>query len=256
MDSLSTLLLQQDGAFEAPWSQAPCIDATPLIDVATLIAGARRAVVVAAQPHDEVLGSGGLLADMAGFGLDTLIVAVTDGECSHAGSRTWSRAGLRDKRVTESMQALNVLGVDPLNVMRLRIRHGYVRDAYDELSRRLVDILRPGDIVFAPWAGSGDADHEGCNNAVSHAVLEHAMSDEAPVWMWNWADPGAAALPLSRVLRVEISADALARKQRALALCETQLHRDPDVPGTPHLSADKLARFLRPYESLLYAPDI
>lgn len=250
------MLLQPDSVLEEVWPLAPGLDDTPLIDVATLIAGARRAVIVATHPHDEILGAGGLLFEFAEFGLDSLIIAVTDGEASHDGSQVWTRASLRDKRITESVQALNVLGIDLLNVTRLRIPDGGVCDAYDELSRKLVGLLRPGDVVFAPWGGSGDPDDAGCSSAVSHAVLEHAMSDEAPVWMWNWADPGAPGLPTSRVLRVELGAEALARKQRALALCESQLQHDPDVPGSPRLGADMLARFSNPYESLLYAPDV
>lgn len=259
MDAL-TVLPQQDGVqasvAEAPWQPAPRFDDTPLIDAATLFAGARRAVIVAAHPHDEALGTGGLLVEIAAFGLDALVIAVTDGEASHDGSRVWTRASLRDKRITESIQGMNVLGVDLLNVRRLRIPHGGVCDAYDELSRTLVGLLRPGDIVFAPWGGSSDADQRGCNNAVSHAVLEHSMSDDATVWMWNWADPAAAELPASRVLRVELSIEAQARKQRALALCETQTRHDPDVPGSPRMSVDLLARFCQPYELLLYAPDV
>lgn len=262
MDALNTPQqlpsLESAALLDAPWRRATGLDEVPLIDVATLIAGARRAVVVAPHPGDEVLGTGGMLVEFAAFGLDALIIAVSDGEASHDGSRTWTRAALRDKRVTESMQAMNVLGIDPCNVMRWRFADGALGECYDALARKLVAVLRPGDVVFTPWgAGSrADADHDACNRAVAHAVLEHAMSDEAPAWMWNWADSGDPALPLQRAVRVALGPDALARKRRALTLFESQLQRDTDVGASPHLGAALIERFSRPYEALLYAPDL
>ena len=56
--------------------------------------GPRRLIVVAPHPDDEVLGAGGLLQQMQQAGVETVLVAVTDGEASHPGARaSGSRSG-------------------------------------------------------------------------------------------------------------------------------------------------------------------
>jgi len=256
MDALNAPMLLPDVALEPSWSLPPYIDDTPLIDVATLIAGARRAVVVAPHPEDHVLGSGGLLVEFADFGLDTQILVVTDGEASHDGSRQWTRATLRDKRVTESVQALTALGVDLCSVTRLRYPDGMVAAFEDELSRRIAAQLRPGDLVLTTW-WDGNPDHAACNRAVEQAVFGTcAALREAPVMMWNWADAEDPLLPHDRMVRVALGTTALERKRRALTMFDSLLRADPDVAGSPRLDRALLAHFSHPFETLLYAPDV
>jgi len=248
--------LLQEIALEPSWTQAPYIDDTPLIDVATLIAGARRAVIVAPHPEDQVLGTGGLLVEFAYFGLDTQIIAVTDGEASQFAQQQITRAGMRDKRLTEAVQALTALGFDTESVQRLLIPDGQVCEHQDELARKLAALLRPGDVVFTTWWDS-HPDHAACNRAVEQAVYGRGSAlREAPVCMWNWADPDDPLLPHDRAVRVSLGAEAVARKRRALNLFDSQLRAAPDAAGCPLLSEHTLERFSRPYETLLYAPDV
>ncbi|RYF32509.1 MAG: hypothetical protein EOO26_11285, partial [Comamonadaceae bacterium] len=68
------------------------------------VVGARRAVVVAPHPDDEVLSVGGLLAMLSNNGAarsdDFVVTAitVTDGAASHTGSLEWPRSRLLRER--------------------------------------------------------------------------------------------------------------------------------------------------------------
>ena len=261
MDSLSARLLPQDVAIEPTWLKAPRIadlplESMPLIDVATLIAGARRAVIVAPHAENQVLGTGGLLVEFARFGLETHVICVTDGEASQDPASRLSIAGVRNKRLAETVQALEILGVDPDGVQRLRMPDGGVDEFEDELAHKLAAQLRPGDMVFTPcW--DGHPDHAACNRAVEQAVSgRRSALRKTPVSMWSWTDPDNPLLSHDRAMRVAIGVEAVARKRRALALFESRLRAAPDAAGCPLLSEYILERSSRPYETLLYAPDV
>ena len=72
-------------------------------------------MVVAPHPDDEVLGVGGVLAEVAGAD----VVAVTDGEASHPDSTVYSQEALAAVRRDETATALTALGQDPSWVFRL-----------------------------------------------------------------------------------------------------------------------------------------
>jgi len=257
MEPLSAPLLLGDASDWLRQGPMPCLADTPLIDVEALIAGARRAVIVAPRPEDEVLGTGGLLAEFAAFGLDTLIIGVTDGEATRRDRHEWTRETLRAKRVEESVQALEALGADTASVRRLRIADGGVSAAEEELTRCLGALLRPGDLVFTTWDRDGHPDHAACHRAVARAVFGRPLAaQDAPVWMWSWADPDDPSLPWSDVVRVELGRTAQARKQRALQMFRSLLCGDAETQGSGALSAATLERFILPFETLIHAPEL
>ncbi len=65
---------------------------------------------------------------------------------------------------------------------------------------------------------------------------------EYPVWMWHWARPGDADVPWDRVAAVPLERAAVARKQHAASVFETQLHAyEPGVePGLPPFVVQRL----------------
>jgi LmbE family N-acetylglucosaminyl deacetylase len=75
-------------------------------------------VIVAAHPDDEILGAGGTMAMLAAAGARLRLIAVTDGEASHPGADPEAIARVR---TAESAAARRVLGVQDIEVIRLRL---------------------------------------------------------------------------------------------------------------------------------------
>ena len=251
MDALS--ILHADVRLETMWEPDPGLEQTPLIDVAALLAGARRAVIIAPHPDDEIIGTGGLLAEFTAMAFETLIISVTDGEASLDGSQVWTRAALRVRRIEESIAALHAIGFDPDNVVRLHIADGHIRDNQQELTKLLRWYLRDGDLVITPCSKNGNPDYVACSRAVVDAVNPDGTAvAEVPVWTWQWVNPDDdAELPWPSIVRIGLSRDAQVRKRHALEFFETQLRPDPHASSTPALNATTLRHFDRPFETLL-----
>jgi LmbE family N-acetylglucosaminyl deacetylase len=152
--------------FASPWDHLPRREWRP---------PATRTVVVAAHPDDEVLGCGGLIATQRAAGADVVVLAVTDGEAASDDPR------LARRRRDEQRRALAVLGVDASRTIRLALPDSAVGEHEDELVRRAIDLLRPTDLLVAPFAHDHHSDHEACGRAavrVRDAVgceLVHAL---------------------------------------------------------------------------------
>ena len=84
--------IRDEGTPESVWQTWPGLDAIESVPIEKWIHPAMRLVVVAPHPDDEILACGGLMAMHAARGGSTLVVAVTDGEASHAEVPSW-RAG-------------------------------------------------------------------------------------------------------------------------------------------------------------------
>lgn len=201
----------------------------------------RRVVVVAPHPDDEILGPGGTAISLHRRGTALTVVAVTDGEASHPDSAE----RLRDVRPRESAAARAAAGL--ANVVEIRLRHA--DGAVDERALRdqLVALLRPDDLVLAPWEHDGHPDHD----AAGRAALSAAHARNVPVagwlvWTWHWARPDCAEVPWSRARLVALDPFTAHAKKSAAACFESQLGGP-----TPILPPPVLARLLRPYEVLI-----
>lgn len=198
------------------------------------LAAARRVVVIAPHPDDEVLGVGGTLARLAHERVPVLVVAVTDGERSHPG-----RADeLRDVRARERAAALDRLGVTA-DLERLGLPDSGVEASH--LRPALQRLLRPGDVLLSPWEQDGHPDHDACGRA-TRGLGESRWS--YVVWGWHWSDP--AGFPRDRARRVDLTEAQLALKAEAVQAFTSQLEGPaPILP--PHVQA----RLLRDCEILL-----
>ena len=101
-------------------------------------------MVIAPHPDDEVLGTGGLLRQLAATGSAIEIVAVTDGEASHPKSTRVSRRELAETRARERRVALDRLGVRPSRLTRLGLPDGGVAGWSDRLEDTIVRHLATG----------------------------------------------------------------------------------------------------------------
>lgn len=188
--------------------------------------------VVAPHPEDEVLGFGGALAMLAERGVHIRVVAVTDGEGSHPHSPTTSPDELVERRVEERSAALAELGVPDTDVVRLGVPDGEAGGAEGEVSLRLSRLLSGFDLCISSWEGDLHPDHM----AVGAAAVDAARACDVrlfqyPVWMWHWAEPGAAAVPWDRARRVGLSERAVSRKRAAIACFTTQIAPLSDLRG-------------------------
>lgn len=244
-------LIEGDGTDEASWRSWLADFPPPHKSLQHLLPLDVRLVMVAPHPDDEVLACGGLIAGHATRGGETLVVAVTDGEASHADTTDRSALQLSDTRRGESTEGMRRLGATASNVLRLRLPDGCVDEHAEDLTRVLTRLLLPSDVVVSTWRLDGHPDHEATGRAAAHAcAAAGCMLLEAPVWMWHWAAPGDARVPWHRLVAVRLPPETVRRKQAALAAHTTQLQwRGGDQP--PVLGVSIVERAGRPCEYFL-----
>lgn len=231
------------------WRADAQLMAVPAIDCTELIGAARRVVIVAPHPDDEVLACGGFLQQLAERAIPVTVIAVTDGEASHPGSATWTRSRLQEVRPDETMAALATLGLDEVPVTRLHLPDGGVAAREAELAAALSALVGPGDLLLTTWRHDGHPDHEATARACATATAEcGAALVEAPIWGWHWSRPGDAAMPLGDARRLMLDDAELARKRAALDCFESQLVTDPASGHDAILTRNTLERLLNPFE--------
>lgn len=225
MGALSTTrAIEGEGTEASEWQRWLMASPCATHPVEHWLADGQRLVVVAPHPDDEVLACGGLIALHAAGGGETLVVAVSDGEASHAGVPGWAAPRLADARRAESAEGLQRLGAGHAPVLRLGLPDGCVTSHLDDLSGRLAGVLQRSDVVVSTWRLDGHPDHESTGLATARACeVTGCRQLEAPVWMWHWAAPGDLRVPWDRLACVALDASTVRRKQNALAAHTTQL---------------------------------
>ena len=240
-------VIEGAGTSEAAWLPWLRRQPWPELDVAALLVGVRRVVVVAAHPDDEVLGIGGFLHRLARQAIRPLLVWATDGEGSHPGSTALDPAQLRATRRAESSAALAALGLTYDRLLLGRPDAGLVDDV-DGLAADLADVVNPEDLVLAPWRHDGHPDHDACGEAASRTG---ARLVEYPIWAWHWAGPDDGRVPWSQARRVPLAEDTRVAKSRAVQAFASQLWPlGPKPEDRAVLSPSVVARFTRAEETV------
>ena len=183
------------------------------------------------------------------------MLAVTDGESSHADSSLWQASSLAATRRTERVAGLQQLGLSGAAVTRLALPDGSIAQHTLRLALRLQFLLRPQDVVVTTWRLDGHPDHDATGYAASLACsILGCRLIEAPVWMWHWASPGDPFVPWHRMQRLQLTPRARERKQAGLAAHASQL--DPSGrSGGAVLGAAILARANWEEEYFFIEPD-
>lgn len=249
MDALAQRQIVDRGTPESTWQRWGGLCRLPVRRAQDLVPATGRAVVIAPHPDDELLAAGGLMMQWQAAGRDLLVIAVTDGGASHAGSATWTPQRLARRRRRERRQGLQALGMAGVSVQTLGMPDGQVAHHTCALTHALGTLLRPGDAVFTTWRLDGHPDHEATGLA-AHASCQ-ALSlpcHELPVWMWHWASPDTAEIPWHRAVAVPLTPEQVRLKQAAIAAHQTQIEVDDSLPSSPILPTWALARLLRPVE--------
>ncbi|MDH5834334.1 PIG-L deacetylase family protein [Luteimonas kalidii] len=238
------------GNDEAEWRASRWLGDLADKDAGVLLSGHRRLLVLSPHPDDETLACGGLMHAAARAGLEVALLAVTDGEACYPGDRAWTRARLRSHRPRELAHALAALDVDA-RIYRAGLPDGGVSSAFDILLAAINSLIRPGDLVLAPWERDGHPDHDAVGNAALRAVpATGARLLRYPVWAWHWLDPAAAHAPFN-AFRVPLSPAAHAAKREAVACFASQLGTGVPPVADPILPPHVVARFERPFEVYL-----
>ena len=181
---------------------------------------------------------------LAAAGARLRLIAVTDGEASHPGADPEAIARVR---TAESATARDMLGVQGIEVIRLRLKDTGLTACEDELAARLRELCAGFAVCLAPWEADAHADHEAAGRA-ARRTGQHVLS--YPVWMWHWAKPADRRVPWHRACQVRLPAEVAARKRTAIDAFASQLSdRGPDTG--PVLPAGIVAHFTRAEEVLL-----
>lgn len=196
-----------------------------------LVDPGQRLVVVAPHPDDEILACALLMQQHARQGGALQLIAVTDGEASHA-DIGWPADWLPPIRRSERHEGLACLGLGQMPVTQLHLPDGGVAEAGSRLHAALLALLTPGDVLLTTWHLDGHPDHEACGRVARDVARRLDLPLlQAPVWMWHWAEPGACDIDWSRLCAVCGDARACEAKAQALRAHRSQLL--PRAPGLP-----------------------
>jgi LmbE family N-acetylglucosaminyl deacetylase len=202
----------------------------------------KRALVLSPHPDDEVLGAGGIMADLCRSNIPVTVLAVTDGEAAYPGT-----SGLGPIRQLEQEKALGRIGVSRRDITRLRIPDGGVALHEDRLVGQLQDILCPETLLFAPWRLDPHPDHEACGRAAARAARISGNS-LASYLFWTWHRQAPAMLLDTNPRCFDLDPRLCAAKASALASYRSQLEWKEGEPILPDLL---LAPARRPFETFI-----
>lgn len=249
----------EPGTAEAVWRSDGRLAELPELEL-----GVDRLVVIASHPDDETLGAAGLMSRVHRDGGRVTVVVASDGEASHPGSPTHSRAQLAMIRREEVRRAVQIVA-PAADVHFLHLPDSGLREHRADLRTGLRDILHAtvpaargedfGTLVVAPWSGDGHRDHRVTAEVVAEVCAERGIRHLGyPIWLWHWAAPAGVPWTASRALT--LNADERTAKDRALAQHRTQIHPLSPHPGDePVLHSAMQEHFLRPREVFVEETD-
>jgi LmbE family N-acetylglucosaminyl deacetylase len=158
-------------------------------------------LVVGPNPHDEILGAGGLIHTWVSWGHDVTVLSVTDGESDDADAEH-----LDLMRRDELRAALRKLCATHVSVVRMGLRDGHINESRNRLRMAIDALLEPRMTVIAPFEHDGPPNH----NAVGKVCRESAQANglslaRYPLRAWD-GDPalleaGWARFPLDMEAR-------------------------------------------------------
>lgn len=220
---------------------------------AETVIGWGKTLVVAPHPDDESLGCGGAIALLRKFGNEVAVLTVSDGALSHPNSKKFPPLKLRDLRESETIAALEILGVPADKITFLRFPDGSVPGELSDDFASAVTIVRnhlakiSPQTILLPWRRDPHPDHLASWQIVKAAIIECGGDYrvlEYPIWLWERAEN--ADLPREeniKIHRLEIS-EAAVQKQAAIRAHASQIAGlIDDDPNGFQLSAEVLAHF-------------
>jgi LmbE family N-acetylglucosaminyl deacetylase len=221
----------------------------------------RPFVVLAPHPDDESLACGGLIAEACQYGLRVKVVIVSDGAGSHPNSKAYPGHRLTSLREDEVRKAGAELGLNPEDILFLRLPDRFVPYEGAQAECAIGSIAEcigkvAAGSLFVSWRHDPHCDHEASYHIarkVQSAVTALRLF-EYVVW-GHTLPPTTPVDPISSGFRLRIGPEAMERKRRAIAAHRSQI--TPLIDDDPNgflLSQDDLAHFNLPYEFFLSDP--
>lgn len=194
-----------------------------------------RAVVLAPHPDDEVFGVGGLMSTLQWNSYDLEVVAVTDGEASHANSKLISPEQLRQVRASETGMAYDHLGIHPER-FRLGLPDSTVSEYAGALREMLAIRLAGASFVLAPLETDGHPDHD----VIGRVAQDVASRLALPLWRYAiWAHLSPERITQGPPAKFRLPPEVSFRKARAVDAFVSQFNPlgplpedGPVLPGT------------------------
>jgi LmbE family N-acetylglucosaminyl deacetylase len=205
-----------------------------------------RVLIAAPHPDDEVLGCAGVMAWLHDRGARVEIIAVTDGDASHARSTRVTRSNLVERRSSERARALAELGLRDVRIDRLGLPDAGLAACEPELRTMVERRLDAETTLIVPWRHDGHPDHE----AVARAGLSAARAVGSPcLEVPIWARVRGRRCSPSHVL--DLGAFR-ARKVEAVQAYRSQIiPLGPDPVDGPVVHPDELEALTSPTEWLV-----
>lgn len=249
-------VIQGNGTSQDDWKNWQGLQKLPRLGIAKNFPSHQRVCIFAPHPDDEILGSGGLLQQLAENGNPIVLVYVTNGTQSHPNSKIYPPEQLDIIRPQESISALNMLGVaHQVTTVALNITDGSVFAQKNQLHQKLAVITQSGDILVTPFIHDGHPDHEATGQVIAEFANQSQLACyQVLIWAWHWAKPADSRIPWHSAVRLELTAEQLQRKSEAIACFTSQITADESTGNPPILSAKTIARISQPWEVYLYEP--
>ena len=158
-------------------------------------------LAVFAHPDDETFRCGGLLALLAGRGVEVNVLTATRGEAGSCGEpQLCSAEELAEVRERELRCACNVLGIRP--PIFLDYPDGKLSEVDEEEAvariKAVTGEMCPQILLTWPADGlSGHPDHKAVSRRTSVVFEEMAKDEEAPIALYHLAVPRSVAAELN-----------------------------------------------------------
>ena len=111
------------------------------------------------------------------------------------------RAALARTRRAELDRALDALGLDDIEVLRLGLPDSGLEGVEQELVVALRPLAADAEVCLAPWCDDPHPDHAAAGRALLAAAPAGAHRFGYPIWTWPWGDPRDPHLPWSTRVR-------------------------------------------------------
>lgn len=224
----------------------------PLRSVATIDPG--RVLIVAPHPDDETLGCGGAIAGLRSRNDSVQVLVVSDGTLSHPRSRKFPAPILRQLREQETLDALQILGVESAAVTFLRLPDGSIEDYRSATINRVMNYLQATTptTIFLPWRCDPHPDHRATWQLIHQATATLSIAPrmlEYPIWDWDPEQRGTVSTTANIIgWRLETT-EVRTLKQQAIAQYRSQTtDLIDDDPDGFRLTAEMLSNFVHPWE--------
>lgn len=146
-------------------------------------------LIASPHPDDETLGCGGLIIHCARLARPVTILAMTNGEASHPGNRSWRRR-LGEIRKHEQRNALKALGLTDPDVIPLELPDGRLdhldHEQYERLHELILSVIQSRGIrtLFVPAVDDCHADHRLTARLLAKVALRHPVEHFFSYQIW------------------------------------------------------------------------